>query len=135
MRTKLKQNKKNEKSAKMGQRRRSPQGGWGVGSKEPTQDIFYYARLQCFIGKCHLVLIEDEPKGLQNYQKVKTEERDTPEELRMAQKSIFGQHLLLFLDGPVSNQQAFISRKCPKTLWKCIWTTHKILVKISKLKL
>ena len=111
-----------------GQRRRSPLGGWGVsffsGIEKPTRDLFYYARLQFFVGKCHLVLIEDEPKGLQNYQKVKMEEGDTPGELRMAQMSVFGQHLL-FLDRPAKNQKAFISRKCPKTLWKCLWTTRK----------
>ena len=105
-----------------------------MGFEEPTQKILL-CLVTMLVRKCHLVLIEDESKGLQNSRKVVVEEEDTPGELRMARMSVFGQHFILFLDGPAKNQQAFISRKYPKTLWKCLWTTHKNLLKTAKLKL
>ena len=64
----------------MHQKRKSariPQGGWGVGSKEPTRVAFYYTRLQ-LNRKYHLVLIQDEPKCLQNNPKVNMEDGETP---------------------------------------------------------
>ena len=63
-----------------------------------------------------MVLIPNEPKGLQSTTIMITEDGETPGGFRMAQKSLFGQHLLLFSDGPAKNQQALISVKCPKTL-------------------
>ena len=34
------------KNQQKGHRRKSPQGGWGMGSKEPIQKYFYYQKLQ-----------------------------------------------------------------------------------------
>ena len=79
-----------------------------MGSKEPTRDRFLLYSVTNLRIKYHLVLIQDEPKGLQNCPKVNTEGGDTLGELQMTQKSAFGQHLLLFLDGAVKNQKAIL---------------------------
>ena len=86
-----------------------------MGSEKPNQEILL-SSVTMLVRKYHLVLIEDEPKGLQKYQKVKTKEWDTPQEFRMAQMSIFEKHLPLFLDGPAKSQQAIKGRICSKTL-------------------
>ena len=65
-------------------------------------------------GKYHLVLIEDKPKGLQNCPKVNIEGGDTPEELRMAQKSAFGKLHFLFLDGPAKNSKQTLVKRAQK---------------------
>ena len=91
-----------------------PRGDGEWARKSLLKFVFYYTWLK-LDRKYHLVLIQDEPKGFQKGPKVNTEEGESPEGLRMAQKTIFGQHFLLFLDGPAKNQQAFISIKCPKT--------------------
>ena len=104
-----------------------PWGEWGSGIERAYSRYLLLCSVTMHCWKIPLGSYKDEPKGLQNYQKVKTEGGDTPGELQMAQMSVFGQHLLLFLDGPAKNQQASINRKCPKTLWKCLWTTQKKL--------
>ena len=38
--------RKKERKAKKRHGRKYPQGGWGMGSKEPIQNYFYYQRLQ-----------------------------------------------------------------------------------------
>ena len=57
--------KKWEKNAKKLSGRGSPLGGWGVGSKEPTRnDYFYYYWLQYQQTKlCTLVLVIWDPKA------------------------------------------------------------------------
>ena len=109
--TKLK--KKTEKSTKS-QKTENP--CWGMGSwleRDYSSWFFFITQLRKLIEKFHLVLIPNEPKGLQSTTIMTTEDGETPGGFRMAQKSLFGQHLLLFLDGPAKNQQAL---KCPKTL-------------------
>ena len=81
-----------------------------MGFEEPTCKLLL-SLVTMLVRKCHLVLIEDEFKGLQNSRKVVVDKGETLAELRMAQTSVFGQHFLIFLDGPAKNQQAFISRK------------------------
>ena len=105
-----------EKTEKITKNTESPLRGWGVGSKAPTQTSFFITRLQNLIEKCCLVLIPNEPKGLQSTTIMTTEDGETPGGFRMAQKSLFGQHLLLFSNEPAKKQQALISVKCPKTL-------------------
>ena len=55
-------------------------------------------------------------QGLPRITRMTTEDGETPGGFRMAQKSLFGQNLLLFLDGPAKKNQDLISVKCPKTL-------------------
>ena len=45
-----------------------------------------------------------------------TEDGETPGGFRMDQKSLFGQHLILFSDVPDKNQKYFIIVKFPKSL-------------------
>ena len=68
-------------------------------------------------------------KGLQHAKEIGPAKGKVPWELRMFEKAIFGQSFLLFFDGPAKNQQVYVSEKCPKTLWKCLWTTCKKLQK------
>ena len=74
-------------------------------------------------------------KGLQNSEKRSLTEGETSSKLRMAQNLIFGQRILLLLDRPATNQQKKFSRKCPKTLWKCLWTMQNLPKKIQVKKL
>ena len=101
-----------------------------MGSKEPTRKDLLLTRLQRLLGKYRLVLIVNESKGLQKVPKMVAAKGGTPGELRMAQTLNFGQRILLFLDRPAKSQQAKFSRECPKTLWKCLWTTQRFTKKI-----
>ena len=92
-----------------------PRGDGEWARKSLLKFSFYYTWLQ-LDRKYHLVLIQDEPKGLQKGPKVNTEEGEAPGGLWMAQKAIFRQHFRLFLDGPAKNRQVLISINCPKTL-------------------
>ena len=75
--TKLEKSKKVQKSQNAG----SPLGGWGAGSKEPTQSNFLLllrvTNINKLIEKCRLVLIPNEPKGLQNMTMMTTEDGET----------------------------------------------------------
>ena len=114
--TKLKQNVEKIRTTEKKEKRREPPRGDGEWARKSLLEfLFYYTRLQ-LDRKYHLVLIQDEPKGLQNCPKVNTKGGDTLGELRMAQKSVFGQQLLLFLDGPTKNQKAIKPKGCSKTL-------------------
>ena len=88
----------------------------GSGLKRAYLKFIFITPLQNLIEKCRLVLIPNEPKGLQSTTIMTTEDGETPEGFRMAQNSLFGQHLLLFLDGPDKNQKYLIILKYPKTL-------------------
>ena len=63
-----------------------------------------------------LFFIPNEPKGLQSTTIMITKDGETPGGFRMEKKSLFGQHLLLFLDGDAKNKQYLISLNFPKTL-------------------
>ena len=107
-------------------------------SKEPTRKDLLLIRLQCLLGKYSSVLIVNESKGLQKVPKVVAAGGGTPGELRMAKTLTFGQRILLFLDpclfGQTCSKPASkVSGKCPKTLWKCLWTTQKFTENFSKL--
>ena len=99
-------------------RHRSPMGGWGVGSEEPTQMFIMLSYNSCY--EIPLSSYRKLTQGLTNFAKEAMEVGGTPRKLQMAQNSIFGQCFLLFFYGPAKNQQAFISEMCPKTLWKCL---------------
>ena len=86
--------------------------------------IGYNASAEMLFGPCYLG-----PKGLQNTRKRSPAKGKDTWELQMSKKGIFDQSLLLFFDGPAKNQQAYVSERCPKTLWKSLWTTCKKLQK------
>ena len=112
------------------QKRRIPTGGMRSWLKRAYSNLFLFiTRLQNLIEKCRLALIPNEPKGLQSTTIMTTEDGETLGGFRKPQKSLFGQHLLLFSDGPAKNQQALISVKCPK----CLWASPKKLPKNTKL--
>ena len=97
----------------------SPLGVWGVGLKEPTQTCFLLLRVTIIsklIEKMSLGSYTKRAQGLTKYNNNDYEKGETPEGFRMAQKSLFEQHLLLFSDGNSKNQKALISVKFPKTL-------------------
>ena len=83
-----------------------------------------------FFGPCYLG-----SKGLQNTRKKIPSNGKASWELRMSKKAIFRQSFFLFFDGPAKNQQANVSEKCPKTLWKCLWTTYKNYTKKNEIKM
>ena len=111
--TKLK--KKTEQIRKSQKNAESPLGGWGVGSKEPTQTCFlllgYNALAEMLFGPCYLG-----SKGLQNIRKRSPAKGEASWKLQMADKLVFGQCILFFSNRPAKNQQAKFSKKCPKTL-------------------
>ena len=113
--TKLEKSEKVQKS----QNARSPLGGWGAGSKEPTQTCFLLLRVTIIhklIEKMQLGSYTERTQGITKYNNNDYGRWSDPWGFRKAQKSLLGQHLLLFSDGPAKNQQDLIIIKFPKTL-------------------
>ena len=70
-------------------------------------------------------------KGLQHAKEIGPAKGKASWELQMFEKANFRQSFLLFFDGPAKNQQAYVSERCPKTLWKYLWAACKNLQKKS----
>ena len=88
--------------------RESPQGGWGMGSKEPIQNYFLLQAVKISEKwyNFSFFLYKMNPRAYK-VQKLKIPGNgETPGGFRMAQKSLFGQHLL-FSVIRTKNQQAY----------------------------
>ena len=68
-------------------------------------------------------------KGLQYAKEIGPAKGKAFWELRMFEKANFRKSFLLFFDGPAKNQQAYVSERFPKTLWKCLGKHAKIYEK------
>ena len=71
-------------------------------------------------------------KGLQHAKEIGPAKAKASLGAPIFEKANFGQSFLLFFDGPAKNQQAYVSERCPKTLWKCLRAACKNLRKKSK---
>ena len=81
-----------------------------------------------------LMLMKDAQKHFgsvfrQHAKEIGPAKRKASWELRMFEKANSGLSFLLFFDGPAKNQQAYVSERCPKTLWKCLWAACENLQK------
>ena len=115
----LKTTKLKKKAKKITKSQKTQNLHWGDGElarKSLLKLVFFITRLQNLIEKCRLVLIPNKPKGLQSTTIMTTEDGETPGGFRMAQKSLFGEHLLLFLDGTDKKKQYLLSVRFLKTL-------------------
>ena len=101
-----------------------PPRGMGTGLYRAYSNLLlligYNASAEMDFGPCYLG-----SKGLQHTRKISPAKGKASWELRMFEKVIFRQSFLLFFDGPAKNQQVNANERCPKTLWKCLWTIYK----------
>ena len=130
--TKLKQEiGKKQRCQKREKRHGSHLGGWGVGSKEPTLDLFYY--LVTKLLKKSLWSLLSGIQRLTTRNEKKPDYGETSGKLQMAQNLIFGQRILLFLDRPAKNNKQSLVKSSPKHFGS-VFEQRKNYAKKSKLK-
>ena len=106
--------KRNEKQKKR-HGRKSPQGGWGAGLKEPTQKIFSLLLLVT-ISETSWSLYGIKPRSYNFAKFLDFSERGDPWGDLNAPEATFEQQLLLFSVTPTKKNQACYNKIWPKSL-------------------
>ena len=129
------------KKQQKGHRRKSPQGGWGAGSKEPTQKniLFYYYLLQyqqAEISETSWSLYEMKPRSYNSAKILNFSERGDPWEDLNAPKATFKQQLLFFLLCLLKDSE-HVRMKCAQkhfgsTFGSAYFKPNKTTLKLAK---